>query len=243
MKLSNFRKSNYLIVLAIILLVFIDLSSIDSILYKNVCRVLSISFYVTCPDFYDLPFWEVTVSVGTIATAYFAFAAIKQAIKESKQAAKQSNKQLEIEQTPYVVLRDRITTVTGGHVHTMSLANIGRGMAANVTASTDPSGNISIIDGSNPHSIDFASGGVNSGWALDDGQFIRGLAQQGIKIKSNVLADIPDENGLAVKDKDKADFYVYLRYQDQIGHTYITRTKIRHSGSFLKVMENKVQKT
>src|SRR3989344_1651868 len=161
-------KYKYLILLAFSILVFADLSNIDSFFYKYACGLLDIIFNLACPDFYDLPFWEVTVSVGTIATAYFALAALRQ-----------SNRQLEIEQTPYVVLKDRIATAANGHVHTMSLINIGKGMAANITAYTDPAGKISIIEGSNPHSIDLGAGVPNTGWALDNGQFIRGLVMQG----------------------------------------------------------------
>lgn len=53
---------------------------------------------------------------------------------------------------------------------------------------------------------------------------------------------MPNENDLDENEMDKADFYLYIWFEDQLGNKYKTITKIRHSGVFFKVMENKVEK-
>lgn len=68
---------------------------------------------------YDLPFWEVLVSLGTILAAYFAYAAIKQ-----------SNRQLNIGLTPYLVLVDRVTTNADNTVQSITVENVGKGLLA-----------------------------------------------------------------------------------------------------------------
>lgn len=230
----KFEKQPFLLIILIVLVaIFIDLSNLDSGIHKNLCRAIGVFFKTICPDFYDLPIWEVAVATGTIAAAYFAYAAIRE-----------SNKRLEVEQTPYVVLKDRIFTAGSGkdeHLDLISLKNIGKGSAVKITASSDPEGQISIIEGSNPHSIDLASGDYHNNWAIDEGQVVKGLAKQGKKIKS-VIKDVPNEANLEDDEKDNADFYLFIWYENQAGNRYRTVVQIRHSGYFFKVMENKFEK-
>lgn len=224
------RHRLFLVILSIFgIVAFLDLSNLDRYLHKEVCLILGLFFDTTCTDFYDLPIWEVSVSFGTLAAVYFAYAAIEQ-----------SNRQLEVEQTPYVVMKDRIVTAGEGRLHVVSLKNVGKGMAINLTATADPEGKVSIIEGSNPHSIDLASGEYNNNWAIDEGQVIEGLKAQGKKVKSFVIKEIPDEVDLDEGNKPDSEFLLYFWYEDQIGHKYKTETTIRHAGYFLKVMANKV---
>ncbi len=173
--------------------------------------------------------WNSLMSIGTLASAFFAFKALKQ-----------TSEQLKIEQTPYVVLKGRITTADPDkRIHIAQLKNLGKGPAFNVRLTTDPRGKISIIDGSNPHSIDLSSSEVNNGWALDEGQAIKGLNVQGINIKKSIINEIPDENAITIEsDKQKADFSIFIWYKDQVGNRYKTEAIVRHSGHFLKIMEN-----
>lgn len=166
--------------------------------------------------------------------AYYAYAAIREA-----------NKRLEIEQTPYVVLKERVYTAGSGkseHLHIISLKNVGRGSAVRIIATADPEGEISIIEGSNPHSIDLALTEYHNNWAIDEQRVVEGLAKQGKRVKS-VVTDIPDENSLNDSQKHRADFNLYIWYEDQRGNKYRTVVKIRHSGYFFKVMENKFERT
>lgn len=57
---------------------FLDLSNLDRYLHKGICLTLGLVFETTCPDFYDLPIWEVTMSFGILAIVYFACVAIGQ---------------------------------------------------------------------------------------------------------------------------------------------------------------------
>ena len=230
----KFERQPFLFIALIVLLaVFVDLSNLDSIIHKSLCTAIGALFKTICPDFYDLSIWEVAVAFGTVAAAYFAYAAIRE-----------SNKRLEIEQTPHVVLKDRISTAGSGkdeQLHIISLKNIGKGSAVKITASSDPEGKISIIEGSNPHSIDLASGEYHNNWAIDEGQVVKGLAKQDKKIES-VIRDVPDEAKLKDNEKDNADFCLFIWYENQAGNRYRTVVKIRHSGYFFKVMENKFEK-
>lgn len=187
------------------------------------------SVFYRIPDLAGNPnFWNILVSIGTLASAFFAYKALKQ-----------TSKQLTIEQTPYVVLKDRIVTAEpDNRIHVAMLKNLGKGSAFNVRLTTDPEGNISIIEGSNPHSIDLSSSEVNNGWALDEGQAIKGLNKQGLNIKKSVFNEIPDENKLKEQEKNRADFSIYVWYKDQMGNNYRTEAVIRHSGHFLKIMNN-----
>lgn len=156
-----------LITLIILIVAFIDVSNLDNILYLTVCSILKSS---SCTGYYDLPIWEVATSVGSIGAIYFAYLAIIQ-----------SNKQLEIEQSPYVVMNDRIITNAKNVLHNISLKNIGKGMAKSIISTADPEGKISIIEGSNPHSIDLGSNQPYTTWAIDEGKVIKGLNKQGKK--------------------------------------------------------------
>lgn len=223
-----------MILLGSILIGFLDLSNIDRTLYKMGCLLLKGLLPAVCPDFYDLPIWEVGITFGTLTAAYYAYAGIRE-----------SNKRLELEQTPHVVFNDKIVTAADidgiQRLHTVSLENVGKGRAINITATADPEGKISMIEGSNSHSIDLAPGGHYTSWAIDEGQVIKGLAKQGIKVIS-ISNDIPDENILKDDEKDKADFRLFLWYEDQIGNHYKTTGKFRRAGIFLKKMENRVDK-
>jgi len=222
-----------LIVVSTLFLVLIfDIGNIDNIIYQYFCVFVSwLNFTTFCPKYYDIQIWDFLIVVGTISAGYFAYRALIE-----------SNKRLEIEQSPYIVFTDRITTNAHNQVHTISLKNIGRGSAMNIIATADPQGLISIIDGSNPHSIDLLRGEYNTGWAINENRTTEGLKQQGIFIKKTILEDIPDENKLTNEEKDKSDFNLFLWYRDQLENKYKTVGKFRHSGYFLKLMDNKIYK-
>ncbi len=162
-------------------------------------------------------------------------------LKEIRKQNEHIENQLRIEQEPYLVIKDHIVIAGSdpGRLHIIMFKNIGRGAALNVLATTDPEGKISIIEASNPHSVDLGPGEVNNGWAIDENQVIKGLKEQGVSIEDSVVLGIPDESSLRESEKFKADFYIFLWYQDQLGKKYKTVTKIRHSGAFFKVMENR----
>lgn len=231
------------IFIVIIFVIFVDISNLDSLLHKLSCNGFGLVFNTRCPDFYDLPIWDVAVALGTLTAVYYAYFAIRE-----------SNKRFEIEQTPYVVLDDRIYTAAGSgteesvrheRLHTINITNVGRGSAINLTVTSDPEGKISIIEGSNPHSISLPSSKPYVNWAIDEQQVIKGLRKQGITNINLMVKDIPTEESLNHSNKHKADFHLYIWYKDQLENKYMTRVKIRHTHShtsaphFFKVMENK----
>lgn len=207
-----------------------DIFNLDNLLYQQACNFSKPFLSNTCPSYYDLPFWEVSVTIGTLLTAYLAL-----------QSIRESNRRLVIEQTPFVVLYDRILTAgTNNHLHLLQVKNIGRGAAIGITATADPEGKYSIIEGTHPHSLDLGAGGVNNSWAVDEQRVIQGLSgSQSINITS-VMGGIPDEHTLTEGEKERAGFKLYLHYYDQLNLEYRTETIIRHSSVFLKIMENKV---
>lgn len=234
MRVNRLKPTKQIVVFLLLLcsLIFFDISNLDSVAFKWVCDLIkSFGFNSSCPDYYDLPIWEVSVTIGTMSAAYYAYAGIREA-----------NKRLEIEQSPYLVMQDRILTAgPTNRLHIISLKNIGKGRAINITATADPVGKISIIDGSNPHSIDLNSGESYRNWAIDEQRVIEGLVGQGKQI-TNVMDDIPDENSLSGELKQQSDFYLFLWYEDQLGKRYKTETTFRHAGHFFKVMKNTVDK-
>lgn len=230
LKTINKSRIAYSIAILVLLLIIVDLSNIDSLLHKWLCTLFGTIFPTVCPDYYDLPIWEASVAFGTLSAAYFAYGAIRE-----------SNKRLELEQAPYVVLQYNIS-LASDRLHTISVKNTGKGLAANIRATTDPKGEISIIEVSNSHTIELKSGEVNTGWAIDENQVIKGLKKQGVNIISSIVKEIPKEEDLSDEEKSRADFHIFLWYEDQMGYKYMTVIKIRHSGYFFKVMENKVQK-
>lgn len=223
----------YIILLIVGALIFFDFSNFDRTMYLFSCNVASSIFPVICTNFYDIPIWEATITFGTIAAAYFAYAAIAE-----------SNKRLEIEQTPHLVFSNHIGSAHNNNLNQLinvQLKNIGKGRAVNVRITADDKKRISIVEGSNSNSIDLKEG-ENMSWAIDEGQVIKGLKVMGTMITSTIFETIPDENILDENEKDKSDLYLYLWYEDQLHQKYKTIGKFRHCGHFFKHMESKALK-
>jgi hypothetical protein len=228
----KFDRAFIFIILSVIAISIFDISGLDSISYKLLCSLIALLFKNVCPDFYDLPIWQVAVAVGTISAAYFAYRAIRE-----------SNRRLEIEQSPHIVIKDRLFFGGfGNKASGISIVNVGRGSAINIRATADPEGKISIIDGSNPHAVDLNPEGYNNGWAVDEARIIDGLLKQGIEIKNSLWDETPDEQNLPEKEMYKSEFYLFLWYDDRMGNRYMTKTKFRNNNGFFKVMENKFEK-
>lgn len=218
------------IVIILVLVACFDFFNMDKNSYDFVCKLTNTIFKLTCSNYYDLPIWQVSATFGSLAALYFAYRAITQ-----------SNLQLEIEQTPYVVMKGSIGMVDNNQrMHVVMFENIGKGLAANITLTVDPEAKISVIESSNPHTVNLGSGQYNNGWAVDEDQVIKGLKLQGKNITRSVIMDMPDEK--TSSNVDDCDFHLYYWYEDQTGKKYQTKTKIRRSGFFLKVMENKVRR-
>lgn len=169
-KLMGRHKLFIVVIVVLGAMVFIDLTNIDRYIHKNVCLFFDLIFESNCPDFYDLPIWEVAVAFGTLATAYFAFAAIRE-----------SNKRLKIEQTPYVVVQ---------HVEKkpsmveISIKNVGRGPALHVTCSnSDKFGdrNLPFFLNKEPHSVNLASGDTHDNWITERQTFEKLASSEGFK--------------------------------------------------------------
>lgn len=230
---KSLKRKKDVITLLTLALLFIDFSNIDRWLYKSSCTIFSNFFPMSCPDYFDIPIWEAGVVFGTIAAAYYAYAAIAEA-----------SKRLELDQAPYVVFTSKII-MSGNNpprFHVVSLENIGKGRATNITISADDQNRLSIAEGSNSHSINLKDGEHNTGWGVDEEQVIKGLALQGREIVISVFSEIPDEMTLSEDEKEKSDIFLYLWYEDQIGIKYRTIGKFRHSGLFFKLMENRQEK-
>lgn len=138
------------------ILIVVDISNLDSLLHKVFCNILGLTFKTICPDFYDLPIWEVAVAFGTIAAAYFAYTAILE-----------SNKRLKIEQTPHVVL-DCI--IRENNRYGFVIKNIGRGPAVHITFSTGDDiskRNNGFFSNDQPHSANFYPFEKSHDWYVD----------------------------------------------------------------------------
>ena len=137
-------------------IVFVDLSNIDSVIHKVLCVSFGVLFKTFCTDYYDLPLWEVGVAVGTISAAYYAYAAIREA-----------NRRLAIEQTPHVVL-DHI--IRKSNRYGFAIKNIGRGPAVHITFSTSDAiskRNNAFFSNDQPHSANFYPFEESHYWYVD----------------------------------------------------------------------------
>lgn len=189
-------------------------------------------FKTFCTIYYDMPIWEAGVAVGTLSAAYYAYAGIRE-----------SNKRLQIEQSPHVVFNDRIVTAAPlNTLHVISIKNAGKGRAINITATADSKGSISIIEGSNANSVTLRDGEHNTSWAIDEDQVLKGLNKEGRRLGSPIIESLPDEAELSENEKDMSDLILYLWYEDQIGNKYRTTGKFRHAGHFIKMMGNVVDR-
>ena len=159
----------------------------------------------------DLKSWiEVFTAIGTLAAAIFAGFALRQ-----------SNKQLKIEQSPYLVL-DHIKPYGRNQVG-FYIKNIGRGPAMHITFSLieqSSNRNDAFFSNDQPHSANLSSQ-TESGWWLVDTHTLTRLAFN--------------------------DSYAYLfaYFESQAGNLYRTNVKIKKitkSGGIIEyiVMENKV---
>lgn len=140
---------------------------------------------------------ELVGSLGTFVAAVFAGLALRQ-----------SNKQLKIEQTPYIVL-DRIKRVRVGETFGFTVKNIGRGSAINVTFSIKRdflSRNGAFFSNDQTHSKNFSSMEEISNWKVDYSR----------------LDSLTIKNGFT---------YLYIFFEDQSRKLYRTKVKIKKIGT------------
>lgn len=153
-------------------------------------------------------FWSALGSIGTLIATFLAFRAIQQ-----------SNKHLEIEQTPHVVL-DHI--IREGSRYGFAIKNIGRGPAVHITFST--SGDMSkrnnaFFSNDQSHSANFYPFEESHYWYVD----------------GNVLDGLKHKNDYA---------YLYIFCNSQSNAVFRTKVKIKRiikegNNVAYVVMENK----
>ena len=191
------------------LLVLFDVANWDCGSYKILCNSLSAIFITNCTDFYDVPFWSMLSSLGTIVALTAAWFAIRQ-----------SNKQLEIEQTPHVIL-DHIKRI--GHRYGFAVKNVGRGPAVHIIFSRNgdaTSRNEGFFSNDQNHSANFFPSEESHYWMVDE----------------NTLDELKhDENGFT---------HLYIFFEGQSNILYKTVVKIKritdkNKNSAYVVMENK----
>lgn len=137
---------------------------------------------------------ESVSAIGTFVAAVFAGLALRQ-----------SNKQLKIEQTPYIVL-DHIRKV--GDRFGFAVKNIGRGSAINITFSIEEnisSRNDAFFSDDQPHSANFRSMEESHYWKTD----------------ASRLDNLIFKNGFA---------FLYIFFEDQSFSPYRTKVKIKSIG-------------
>lgn len=204
---------------------FFDLVNLDAIIYKNLCLFLSLFGYkLICYDFYDVKYWEGAVSLGTILASYFAY-----------QALKKNNESMFAEQKPFVVFYNQISLSAGNKVHGVSLKNIGRGLAHNITLTADPTIiDGKVIDGSNPGTIHLSPNESHSLWALDDTKLIKQLRKRGYKGK-----DILEMSGKKLNEWQEKGIILYVHYYDSLENEYVTEAKFQQFNHFIKLVSSK----
>lgn len=161
-------------------------------------------------------------------------------LREIKQQRQQFERQLIIEQEPYVVALKGVSFDGYGSSGARSnqeylllhLKNIGRGPAVRVTVTgskNDPNEPL-FEDIKEPHAIDLGSGDEKLDWKIDQHRL-------------DMLIENQHHIDIINLGVDKPIFF-FIFYSDQMGKHYRTRVKLYKSGSgnFLKVMENEIEK-
>lgn len=69
-KLVRHHKLFFIFVILFLLVAAIDMLNADRILYKSICDALSPISGSPCPPYYDLPIWQVYLSLGILAGLY-----------------------------------------------------------------------------------------------------------------------------------------------------------------------------
>ena len=204
------KKLIRILLIIFVIVSFIDLANIDRHLHKGACSLLDLLFDADCPDFYDIPFWSLLEVFGTISGVFVTgFAAVN--------AIRQSNKQLSIEQEPYVVADGSISLVET-EINRVTLKNVGRGSALRITCSTDEKDrDKAFFENTESHSYYLPSNN---------------------QVKS--LASVDSISQIKTNKKDEA-CYFYIFYEDQMGKSYKTEVKMKlpdEEGKKFVVMEN-----
>lgn len=175
---------------------------------KNVDELLSRCLFGYS---YDIPYWsvvEIMVITGSVMVGLYA-------VYQSNQNL---SKQLEIEQTPYVVAKGAVFITEPGangvkySRNCLYLKNIGRGIASNIKVSTDSENqDKAFFASSQSHVIDLGSNQEGEPWLVDDKN---------------------------LKSLNEA----YIFYYDQLGGEYKTKVIFELAGDRYKVMSNHQEK-
>ena len=171
------------------------------------------------------------IGLGILAVSSLA---VIVSLYSSHQSNKHIEKQLEIEQEPYVVILDGMyvnephTSRPGQVPFVLKIKNIGRGPALRVTVTTSRTDqNKAFFEASEPHSIDLSSGDEKFDWKVDENNLdvYIGESYEGLHIDT-LLTSNP--------------VYLYVYCYDQLGKIHKTKTKLESCNPYpyLKVMEN-----
>lgn|GEM_PF-5524432 len=165
--------------------------------------------------------WSIIQTLGVIASVIIAFLAIRSSNRSLE-------KQLDIEQTPYVVGKGMISfnSIPGDGFNYLAnciyLKNIGRGMAKNIVISLEKTthGNKTILTESNQSTtIDLGAGEEAEPWLIKIDKLLEATTDDYSRVKA------------------------YIYYFDQLDNRYITELKLeRTSRGFTVIFNDIVEK-
>lgn len=152
---------------------------------------------------YDIPFWTAASTIGTIGSISIAMYAIYQ-------NNLLLSKQLEIEQTPFVVMqlegRDTIT-----------LKNIGRGMARRVIIFTKRCWNEN-------HQIPFFTANSNHSYEIGQSESVENISISNAELVFEKATDGSENSS------------IYIFFSDQLGNSYRVKVHLSKISQGFKVM-------
>lgn len=138
--------------------------------------------------------------------------------KNTKEQIQLVKKQLEIEQEPYIVIFDQIYfRVNNNTDWNLKIKNTGRGLAKNITVSSDREGKIALFEYQNPSRIDLGAGEIKDNWKVD---------------QTNI-------EGSHIGNQK---YVLFTTFYDQLNNKYLTKTLLQKKHSVFKVMSNDVEK-
>ncbi len=177
--------------------------------------------------------WNAISAIATTVASIIALCATYLSKKQADKNLEQLNRQLEIEQTPAVIVQKPIQS---GGVKRLDLTikNVGRGSAFNIVGSSDEKNKSGgFFSDDSPHSIN-----------LFPGEEFGDNKTSFISLDKDKDTDKIRSDCGQINEGGKIYWYFYLFYEDQMKTRYRTKIKVKQrpsgSNNYYVVMENKI---
>ncbi len=150
------------LVVAMMFLWFFDLSGLDTVVYRALCPPFAV-----CATYYDIPFWETMIVIGTVFAGFVALATAEISKKQFEKEREQHRLELLDADLPILVpvLNDNNVLHHSGSIR-FTFRNVGKGIAKEISIiiedleektdiSLEPNANNSVFNPTNVNMAQF----------------------------------------------------------------------------------------